>query len=294
MDNKHRAQLVELGLSPTEARVYLVLLQSPGLSASAIASASGLSRTAVYQILCTLSDKGLVESGTGYGSKFALVAPQQALPALIAQEEQAVAQRKKVAETLSQTLGTLAGSVEPGAEEMIEVLRDPRSVLERFKRLQLDAEKTVDAFTKPPYFDPGGNQPESEALRRGVRVRAIYEKAGVDNPGIKPFFHKWITAGEEARIYDGELPHKMVIFDQKVVLMPLFTPGEQMRGVLIRNAQLAECLSLAFQFIWDKSEPLVLGQAKPNETIVGSQQSSSWSGRRNGHARLRRKKTPND
>src|SRR5437870_1682079 len=117
MDNKHRAELVELGLSPTEAQIYLVLLQSAALSASAIAGATGLSRTAVYQILCTLSDKGLVESGAGYGSKFAVVAPERALPGLIAQEEQAVAQRKKVAKRLSQSLAIVAGSIEAAPEE---------------------------------------------------------------------------------------------------------------------------------------------------------------------------------
>jgi len=304
MRQRHQIELERLGLSAVEAQIYLALLKKGGTwRATAIAATMQIPRSTVYLALNSLQDRGLLEAEPGYGGRFSAVPPDRALPSLIAAEREELSQREKelgeretVAEQLTDELKSTArteAATDIGTE-MIQVLRDPRSVLERFKRLQLDAEKTVDAFTKAPYFDPGGNQPESEALRRGVRVRAIYEKAGVDNPGIKPFFHKWITAGEEARIYDGELPHKMVIFDQKIVLMPLFTPGEQMRGVLIRNAQLAECLSLAFQFIWDKAEPLVLGPAKPDETIVASQQTSSWPARRNGHARLRRKKSPND
>jgi sugar-specific transcriptional regulator TrmB len=46
MEHKNRAELVELGLSPTEAQIYLALLQSAALSASAIATTTGLSRTA--------------------------------------------------------------------------------------------------------------------------------------------------------------------------------------------------------------------------------------------------------
>src|SRR5260370_35767067 len=121
MENKNRAELVELGLSPTEAQVYLALVQSTALSASAIAAATALSRTATYQILCALSDKGLVESGAGYGSKFAAIAPERALPALIAHEEEALAQRKKVAETLSQRLALLAESTDTAPAQLIEV-----------------------------------------------------------------------------------------------------------------------------------------------------------------------------
>src|SRR5882724_1537458 len=111
MDLKNRAELVELGLSPTEAQVYLVVVQSAALSASVIATATGLSRTAVYQILCALTDKGLIESGAGYGSKFVAVPPDRALPALIAHEEEALAHRKEVAEALSQRLAALAEPV---------------------------------------------------------------------------------------------------------------------------------------------------------------------------------------
>src|SRR5260370_37571105 len=117
MENKNRAELVELGLSPTEAQVYLALVQSTALSASAIAAATGLSRTATYQILCALSDKGLVESGAGYGTKFGAVAPERALPALIEHEEEALARRKEVAGTLRRRLGALVEeSTESAAE----------------------------------------------------------------------------------------------------------------------------------------------------------------------------------
>ena len=134
------------------------------------------------------------------------------------------------------------------------MIRNPRAVTERFERLQLEAERQIDCFVKPPYFNRTGNQAEQKVLRRGVRVRGVYEKTALEDSGVKPYFHKWITAGEDARVYDGELPHKMVIFDSQVVLMPLIMPGEQMRALLIRNAQLAQNLSLAFQYVWDRSE----------------------------------------
>src|SRR5260370_8292092 len=125
MDQKSRAELVELGLSPTEAQVYLSLIENPGSSASAIATATRLSRTAVYQILCALSDKGLVESGAGYGSKFAAIAPERALPALIAHEEEALARPKKVTQTPSQRLTLLATSTPTRPAHLLDATPTP-------------------------------------------------------------------------------------------------------------------------------------------------------------------------
>ncbi len=99
----------------------------------------------------------------------------------------------------------------------------------------------------------------------GVRARSLYERQGLEDPGVKPFFSSWITAGEEARIYDGELPQKLAIFDSQIVLMPLIGPGEQMQALLIRHPQLAQSVRLAFEYIWERSEP-VAAAAKANTT----------------------------
>jgi sugar-specific transcriptional regulator TrmB len=256
MKHENRGELVELGLSPAEAQIYLVLLQNASLSASAIAAASGVSRSSVYQMLCSLADRGLIEAGTGYGSKFAVVAPDQALPALVARERETLAQREELASRLGQRLVALTNEVEGRPEELIQVIRDRRAVAERFVRLQLEAERQIVAFVKPPFFTRQGNPAQEKAQRRGVHYKGLYEKAALEEDGIKPYFHKWLTAGEEARIYDGELPHKLAIFDSKIALMPLILPGERMKAVLIRHPQLVQTLSLGFQFLWENAEPV--------------------------------------
>src|SRR2546428_2411092 len=146
MSHEDRGELVELGLSPTEAQIYLALVQNASISASALAGATGLSRSRVYQTLCSLTDKGLVESGAGYGSKFAVVPPAQALPALVRREEESLAERKNVANRLGQRLAALAEPIEPAPEELVQVIRSPRAVAERFERLVLEAERGIGKF----------------------------------------------------------------------------------------------------------------------------------------------------
>ena len=247
-----------MGLSPTEAQIYLALLQNPSISASALAGATDLSRSRVYQTLCSLTDKGLVESGAGYGSKFAVIPPAQALPALVRREEESLAERKDVASRLGQRLAALAEPIESAPEELVQVIRNPRAVAERFERLMLEAEREIETFVKGPILTPHrGNSAQKKAQRRGVRVRALYERSLIEDPAVKPYLEEWVIGGEAARVYDGELPHKLVIFDRKVVLMPLVMLGEQTKTLLIRHPQLAQSLSLAFQFVWDRAEPLV-------------------------------------
>ena len=256
MSHENRGQLVELGLSPTEAQIYLALLQNASISASALAGATNLSRSRVYQTLCSLTDKGLVESGAGYGSKFAVLPPERALPALIDHEQETLAQRKDLAGRLGQRLAALVEPVDGAPEELIQVMRNPRAVADRFNRLQLEAERQIDILTKRPFFVHPSNPAQEKAQRRGVRVRSLYEGGILDDPAIKAYVLKWVALGEEARVYDGELPHKLAIFDSQVVLMPLIRAGESTKTVVIRHPQLAQTLSLAFQYLWDRAEPV--------------------------------------
>lgn len=256
MSHENRGQLVELGLSPTEAQIYLALLQNSAISASALAGATGLSRSRVYQTLCSLTDKGLVESGAGYGTKFTVVPPEQALTGLVQREEESLIQRKEVASRLGQRLAASVEPIEPAPEELIQVLRNPRAVAERFDRLQLEAERQIDSFIKAPFFCRPSNPAQEKAQKRGVHVRSLYERAVLDDPSVKPFLDRWVAAGEEARVYNGELPHKLAIFDKQIVLMPLIMPADQTRTVLIRHPQLAQSLSMFFEFLWKDAEPV--------------------------------------
>ena len=260
------AELTQLGLTPTESQVYLALIQNGAMGASAIAAATGLARTSVYPALGSLVDKGLVDAGEGYGSRFSAAPAERALPHLMAGDKEALLQRERLTTEVIERISSLAETDRDEAvpEELVQVIRSPRAVAERFDRLQLEAERQIDVFTKPPFFMSPGNPAQHTALRRGIRGRSIYEKAALDEPSIKPFLSQWIAAGEEARVYDGELPHKLAIFDAKIVLMPLIRPGEQTKTVLIRHPHLAQTLGLAFEHLWERSEPLAPLARKKN------------------------------
>jgi sugar-specific transcriptional regulator TrmB len=288
MHNDPEVELEELGLLPAEAQIYLALIRNGPLGASAIANVTKVPRSSVYPTLNALIDKGLVEGGAGYGSRFSAVRAELALPALILREKEELLHRESVARKLTEHLSSLAEPVEAELEELIQVIRSPRAVAERFDRLQLEAERQIDSLIKAPFFCRPSNPAQAKAQKRGVKVRSLYERAVLADPAVEPYLQQWVAAGEEARIYDGELPHKLAIFDSETVLMPLIRSGEPTKTVLIRHPQLAQSLSLAFEHLWQQSEPVAaLGKASakhgPRADHAG--QRISRNGRRGQSAR---------
>ena len=270
-------ELTQLGLTPTEAQVYLALVQNGPMGASAIAVATGLARTAVYPTLGALVDKGLAEAGEGYGSRFSPVPAEKVLPHLLAADKAALLHRERLTAEVIELISLLEGQPETVPDELIQVLRGPRALTERFERLQLEAEESINSFIKGPYLGDPSNPIQEKARRRGVHYRGLYENRLLDDPATKARVLKRMAMGEEARVYDGELPQKLVIFDSRVVLMPLVRSGESLRTVVIRHPELAQTLSLAFQYLWDRAEPVAPeqpGKAKKTRGVRLSQPAS--------------------
>lgn len=277
MREKHLATLEKVGLSTAEAQIYLALVRNGApMGASAVVTATGVPRSSVYPTLSALVDKGLVESEAGYGGRFSAVPAEQALASLIVREKEELSQREKLARELADELKSARAATEGNYDtEAIQVLRDPRVISERFDRLQLEAEKQVEVFIKGPIFNPQYTNPiQEKAMRRGVRYRGLYERGIVDAPEIKRFLAKWIAGGEEARSHDGELPHKLAIFDRQNILLPLATPGGKIRTLSIRHPQLANSLGLLFDFLWERAEPISVATPERMNPRTGSRAKS--------------------
>ena len=256
MAEDFRLALQELGLLPAEAHVYLALVRNGALSGTAVASVTGYPRSSVYLTLNSLLHKGLIEGGAGHGGRFFVVPPDKALPSLVMQEKEAIAQRENIAADLGRRLSSLLEPTETTPDKLIQVIRNPRGVAERYERLQLEAKRSNEVFVKAPFFVTPGNPVQEKAGRHGVRVRAVYERAVLEVDAVKPYLARWLAEGEEVRIYDGKLPHKLAIFDRKRALVHLTMPGDQMRTLYIDHPELAVSLGIAFDALWERSKPL--------------------------------------
>ncbi len=248
--------LEDLGLTKTEARIYLCLLEQSPLAAGTIADITGTSRSSVYLILRSLVDKGLVDAGAGYSSRFAPSAPDVALAGLLQRDRDDLREREQNIRTALPDLMRRFESSAGGDGELVEILRTPKLVGDRFDRLHAASESTIDIVVRRPVQLGGNNQPELDALARGVRARAIYDHGLVHHPAVADNIGAWVAAGEEARVFHADLPMKFAVFDGHTVLMPLFAPGVGgVVALIVRSRELAGALGLLFDTLWTASTP---------------------------------------
>ncbi len=249
-----------MGLFHAEAQIYLTLLHNRGpMRASDIVAGTGVPRGSIYAALTRLTDIGLLEVEAGYGGRFSAVPARRALSSLVASEKEMLSQHEQIAGELTKELEAVGEpTVNNGEAELIQVLRDPRVVAQRFDRLRLEAKRQIEVFVKAPIFAREGDPVQKKVLQRGVRVRGLYERAVLDVPDVKPFLAQWISDGEEARVYDGELPYKVALFDRQSILLPLVTASGTGKALFIKHVQLATGLGMLFEFLWEQAKPLAL------------------------------------
>ncbi len=256
-------ELEALGLSRAEAQAYVALVKAGPLRAQVLAETLGVPRSSVYVTLRALTERGLVNTGEGYASKFRAAPPEEALPLMVDREREALQEREVIAKQVAERLAALAEPTD-GLDEVVEVLRNRRVLAERFVKLQSEATDEIIGFAKAPVVATrGGNQGLLDALGRGVRIRSLYESAILDDPDVAPYICRWADAGEESRVYDGSLPFKLALFDGQTALMPLETPLEThaLTSIVIRHPSLGVGLRMLFECLWGQSLPL---QHPPN------------------------------
>jgi sugar-specific transcriptional regulator TrmB len=261
MDETRIEQLIGLGLTRYEAAVYGALLDRQGFTPAQVAARANVPRQRIYDVLASLSERGLcIERHNGQRSFYA-VDPEVALPALLAERRrQQEAELHRQQEQASQLIGVLAplyhaGSREDDPLEYIDVLLDKRRVAERAVALANAAEREILVCFKRPVI---GNAEDNlrevrEPLSRGVRYRAIYERALLDDRDVHGWVRTFVGLGQQARVVD-ELPIKVNLFDERVALL---SPQDPLSGaasftaLCVTHAGFTRMLALAFEGLWN-------------------------------------------
>jgi sugar-specific transcriptional regulator TrmB len=268
VEGEHQEGLEKLGLSTNEAKVYLALLERGRLGAPALIEITGVPRGTIYPVLTSLTDRGIVQVGAGYGGRYQALPPGQAVAALMRWEKDALAERERLAGDLAKELEPLAAkSAENPVVEQLEVLRDQRSVAMRFEQMEAEAQREIAVFVKAPFLltpsRTASNPQELNALRRGIRARAIYEKVLLDSEDIAPHLRTWIEAGEEARVFDGALPHQLAVFDGRAAIVPMTGSDTGSTRLVIRDAMVVAGMLALFNAFWERSRVLRAKDIEP-------------------------------
>lgn len=259
--DKYIKKLVEVGLLPREARIYLSLLTKNSFTATEIAKISGIPRQKIYEILDNIIKKGICIEKVGKVKRYKAVKPESVFRGLIEQYKE----KEKLALGLSDDLSALYEKNRENTAPLdyIEIIKNPYQIHKRYIQLIGDTREEMLSFTKPPFTGSTEKRKAQDnkvidILRRGIRIKCIYEiLTDEDEKGWQlELIKSAITDGVEAKVLK-ELPMKMAIFDSRIVMYSLEDPVSgkiSLTTQIVQHRALAETLKTVFETYWAKSE----------------------------------------
>lgn len=257
--------LQELGLNVYEAKVYLAIIERSSMNTAEITQVSGVPRARTYDILDNLVRRGLASLKPGKQKRYSAIDIDIFRQRLIADNREESLKREQKIDKIARELKTKIAKIYTPENQIsdplqyIEIIKNPMQIHKRFQQLTVESKKEILILTKPPY---AGNQTQvveqfrqqARLMKRGVKVKSIYEIP--KEPAAKNWWiqvvNKAVEAGEDARAID-ELPMKLAIFDEQIVLYTLEDPVLRQSSVttmIIEHRSLAKSLKMLFNNIW--------------------------------------------
>lgn len=263
-----------LGLSAQHETVYRAMLQRPDLNVAGLADYLGVPPGQVREALDVLADLALIRLDSG-GDSARAVRPQAGLIALLAKVEADVAVRQRQVEATRAAITAIATAHE-GREQEVQgrALDGLDAVRERLIELAHTARNECLSFTTGRGQQPDTMEAEGSlnqvALRRGVRIRNLYQESFRNDPATLAHARWMASLGSQSRTAPT-LPMRMVIVDRELALVPV-DPNHPARGALeLRSPGVVAGLIALFEQVWHTAKPFG-DEASPDEQGLTAQE----------------------
>jgi hypothetical protein len=260
-------RLHPLGLSPAEEAAYELLVDRPRSTMAEIAAAWTRPEHP-GGVVAGLEARGLIRSLGGVPACYTVAAPDVALDGLLVEQERRLQLAREYAAQLAALYHEHAAS--PVGGSVVELVTGNRAVERRRAQILRGARSLVRRFDKPPFLDEHATaSTERQLLDQGVRLRTLYDRAFVDQPGALPGIEARIDAGEQARVLP-HVPMRLWLVDQRLAILPLHRQaGATERVVVVHPSALLDALSKLFESLWQRALPLYATGNRPRSSRRG-------------------------
>jgi len=241
-----RNELIELGLTEGEAKVYLAMLQLGTSTVGPIIKKGQVSNSKIYSILQRLIEKGLVSYVVKQKTKFFTPVPPTRLNDFLDKKEQELQKNRNVLKSL---IPTLRRTKFLGAEQEAEIFEGIRGMKTAYERLLEDHTKK-DHLLFFYIYD------KLQFKRHDLFFKQIfhyYWKLGLKLRGVSTKNYKKSKYFEkspkfiELRFVDFPLPSMVDIYQDKT----LFTSwGEKPLAYLIHSKEVSDNFRKYFETVW--------------------------------------------
>ena len=253
---EHLVELMEVGLTENEAKVYSCLLRKHTFTATEISQCCNVNRSRIYSVLESLISKGLCIEKLGKIRKFQAASPEFAFDKLISEQNKRLKTLNSLPDLLSPIYQSNSDNSSP--LEFIEVYGTPASIIKKHHTLELESKEVVLSLCKSPYAmsnDVDIHEEQSESMKSGVIFKSIFEVETDDIIHFAKRMKNFEDQGEEIKVA-YHLPIKLHVFDNHTVMFSMINqvnPEQNLTYLVIEHSDLAETLITTFYKYWNEA-----------------------------------------
>jgi sugar-specific transcriptional regulator TrmB len=243
----YEKELVSLGLSEKEAKVYLAALDLGPETVQKIAQKAGVNRPTAYVQIESLKEKGLMSQfEKGKKTFYVAESPERLSSLLNAFEKELEFKRAETSRILPALLDVFAGAGERPKVRFLEGVEGLKTIQQEFLKSK---EKKIYGFTNlDELFKliPDQDTYSKKRASSGIESFMIYTKK--DGPVENASDVKRLRTAKFMSLEKMPIRADLSIFDNKIILANYKSKPV---GIIIENEGMAETLKAMFKFIWD-------------------------------------------
>jgi len=259
-------ELLSIGFTEYEAKVYTALVSASMLSANDITKIADVPRGRVYDVLASLMNEGLCEMIPGTVKKYQAVNPTKAFSAMLEANREECAQRENRIKSLSIMLQSVHSERKVSRNELdcVSIYTSMASIAQKSIGFIEQSQEIHRSLCKPPYITirnikdlEDKSAPVIKSLERGIEFRSIYE-IEEDNMEsflkICSFFHE---RGEKVRVMN-KIPLKLIIMDSTSAMFTLFHKSltkNNITSMYVEHSDVVIALIDLFEYYWNLATP---------------------------------------
>ena len=243
-------QLINLGLSPKAARIYLALLELGPSSIAAIAKKAGLNRTTLYDVIPSLMAEGLVSRVIPSKTERYEAESPDRLPLLLEKRISQMQLQIGNAKDLATKLGYLA--LHSKAEKPKVTLFEGEEGVKKMYEDSLLCKTYIRSFLAPEslknFDDTFADSYFERRAKKGINIKGIIN----DSPESRDYLKHEKELLREIHLVPADkmdIQPEVYIYDNKVAFYSL----KENYGVLIESKDIAEAIAKLYDLAWEKA-----------------------------------------
>jgi HTH-type transcriptional regulator, sugar sensing transcriptional regulator len=262
--NEQVLTLTELGLSTTQAKIYLALVKTKSQTAQAISVLSTVSRPDVYRVLNQLQEVGLVEKIIAKPEEFRAIPIEEGVSILlqrrITKTRELQNRSLKLVQSVNQKLESSEATEEQGRREFV-FIPSKNSAYARSERLLRGIQESLYfvGLTKSMSAWLTQYSPEMEAaLSRGIDCRMILPASPANKKFWAPFEKMRKYPNFKVRSISGAPTAGFSIWDKKEILITTTYADTPLSAATLwsNNKGLIELCADYFECLWQKTKAI--------------------------------------